>query len=105
MQDGTIINWNFPRMETLDVVSRTQKEPYRKWAHEYVNEETYKFVWPEACKFIARKIQTKENKPIKIELVRHWTWIQPPAGFGEALPEGEFHYAYYTYDVKPEDIL
>lgn len=91
-------------MEKLDYVTRAQKERYRKWAHEYVNEEEYKFVLPEACRFIARQIDAGTSQPVKVQLVRHWTWIQPPPGFGDAQPTGEEEYAFFTYDLKPGEL-
>jgi hypothetical protein len=91
-------------MEKLDYVTRAQKERYRKWTQEYVNEPDFEFVWPEACAFVARQVQTKNAQPSKIELVRHWTWIQPPPGFGDAVAEGEEQYSFYQYTVKPEDL-
>jgi hypothetical protein len=103
--DGAIVAWNFPRMEKLDYVTRAQKEPYRKWAHEYVNEGEYSFVLPEACRFVARKVQTENVRPVQVELVRHWSWIQPPPGFGTALPEGEYEYAFFKYSLAPEDLI
>jgi hypothetical protein len=104
LSNGQISYWEFPRMEKLSVLTRAQKEHYRKWAHEYVNEDAYKFVLPDACRFIARQISSSSAQPIRVSLSRHWTWIQPPPGFGKPLPTGEFQYGFYTYDVKPEDL-
>lgn len=91
-------------MEKLDYVTRAQKERYREWAHEYVNQNEYELVCPEACRFIARSLQDATTKPIRVQLVRHWAWIQAPPGFAEPLPQGEFEYAFFSYDVKPEDL-
>jgi hypothetical protein len=104
LADGTIITWDFPRMEKLDYWTRAQKEHYRKWAHEYINEEEYKFAWPEACRFIARNLPEGTARPVSTQLVRHWTWIQPPPGAGQPQPKGEYEYAFYTYNYEPEDL-
>src|SRR6185369_12964158 len=46
--DGKVTQWNFPRMEKLDYLTRAQKERYRKWEDEFVNEDAdYKFILPE----------------------------------------------------------
>lgn len=102
--DGRVIVWNFPRMEKMDYVERAVKGHYREWAHEYVNEDAYPLVRPEACIFIARDVHNATTQPVSVQLVRHWTWIQPPPGFGEKRPEGEFEYVFFTYDVKPVDL-
>ncbi|MBY0360253.1 MAG: hypothetical protein K2W82_19790 [Candidatus Obscuribacterales bacterium] len=104
LQDGQILKWDFPRMENLPYMTRAQKERYREWAHEYVNQNEYKTICPEASRFIARNIQNANAQPVSVQLVRHWTWIQPPPGLGEPLPSGEFEYAFFTYNVRPEDL-
>lgn len=91
-------------MEKLDYLTRTQKERYREWAHEYVNQNEYELVCPEASRFIAKSLQDAKTKPVSVQLVRHWAWIQPPAGFAAALPPGEFEHTFFVYDVKPEDL-
>lgn len=104
LSDGQVTQWSFPRMEKLDYLTRAQKERYRKWEDEYVNEDEYKFVLPEASIFVARQIHDATRQPVRVELVRHWTWIQPPPGFGEPLPEGEADFTFFTYDLKPGDL-
>jgi hypothetical protein len=104
MADGSVVTWDFPRMEKLDYVKRAFKERYREWAHEYVNEGDYPLVRPEACRFIVRKMHNATTMPTKVELVRHWSWIQPPSGMGDASPQGEFEYTFFAYDVTPEDL-
>jgi hypothetical protein len=105
LSDGRIIPWNFPRMAKLDYLTRAQKERYRKWEDEYVNEDAdYKFVLPEACVFVARQVQDATKQPVSVELVRHWKWIQPPPGFGEPLPVEEGSFAFFNYKLKPGDL-
>lgn len=104
LTDGRTIPWEFPRMEKLGYLERAQKERYRKWTHEYVNEPEYSYVLPETCAFIARQIHDGNASPRSIELVRYWTWIQPPPGFGARLPEGEHQYSFFKYNVKAEDL-
>lgn len=104
LSDGQIVNWDFPRMEKLDYVARAFKGRYRGWAHEYVNEDRVESIRPEACRFIARSVHDATTQPVKVQLVRHWSWIQPPPGLGEARPQGEFAYLFFTYDVRPEDL-
>lgn len=105
LADGRVVPWNFPRMEKLDFVTRAFEQPYREWAHEYVNEDDYPLVRPEACRFIARNVHNTATQPVRVELVRHWKWIQPPPGLGEPQPVGEFEYAFFSYDVTPEELL
>jgi hypothetical protein len=102
--NGQIIEWDFPRLDKMDYLARYQKEGYRKWAHEYIDESQYSFACPDACRFILRQMPQGAARPIKVELVRHWSWIQPPVGHGDALPPGEFKTTFFTYDVKPEDL-
>lgn len=102
--DDNEVTWEFPRMEKYDFVTRAFKERYRKWAHEYINEEQYQLVWPDTCRYIARQVAKDGIKPVKVELVRHWSWIQPPEGHGDPSPEGESQYTFYSYDIKPGDL-
>jgi hypothetical protein len=104
LADGRVVIWEFPRMEKLDYVTRAQKGRYRQWAHEYVNEGEHPSIRPEACRFIVRNLPDAGSQPISVELVRHWSWIQPPPGYGDALAQGESEYAFFTYEVKPEDL-
>ena len=92
-------------MEKLSYMARAMKQPYREWAHEYVNEEESKLIRPEACRFIARDIHDAVAQPVSVQLVRHWEWIQPPPGMGKTEPAGEFEYAFFTYAVAPEDLI
>jgi hypothetical protein len=104
LADGREVVWAFPRMETLDYVTRSQKEKYRKWAYEYINEKDYLYACPDACRFIARTVYDGKTPPIMVQLVRHWSWIQPPPGLGEPLPEGESEYMFFTYPVRAKDL-
>src|SRR5688572_15905172 len=49
LTDGRVVTWDLPRMEKLGYWERAQKERYRKWTHEYVNEPAYSYVLPETC--------------------------------------------------------
>jgi len=104
LDNGKTVVWDFPRMEKLDFVTRAFKERYREWAHEYVNEGHGPFTRPEACRFIARQVYNVGHRPVQIQLIRHWSWIQPPPGFGKSQPEGNFQYTFYTYNVSQEDL-
>lgn len=104
--DGRVVVWNFPRMEKLDVVSRALQARYRQWAHDYVNEGEYTLVRSDACRFIARQVSDAKasSRPVRVELIRHWTWIQPPFDATKTVPEGQFDYSFFSYDVTPEDL-
>ncbi len=91
-------------MENLDYLTRMQKERYRKWAHEYVNEKKFEFVCPDACRFIARNLSNGTRQVAQVQLIRHWTWIQSPIASAKPMPAGESSYPFYTYMVKPEDL-
>ena len=100
LSNGKILEWNFPRMEKIDCLTRIGKERYRKWAHEYVNENN--LARPDACRFIARKLNDGTAKPVKVMLVRHWSWIRLPY---DHTPTREEQSTFYAYTVKPEDLI
>jgi hypothetical protein len=102
--DGKVVRWNFPRMEKLNWITRSVQCRYRQWAHDYVNEDDYPSVRIDACKYIARQTANATSSPIRVELVRHWIWIQPPLGFGKPQPTGEFEHAFFSYDVQEGDL-
>ncbi len=102
--DGTSKNWQFPRTDQMDYLTRAWKERYRKWANEYINEEKYDFARADAARFIIRQFANEKSKPIEVQLVRHWSFIQPPPGIGKPQPTDEGAYTFFRYQVKPEDL-
>jgi hypothetical protein len=100
--DGTYKVWNFPRTDQMDCLTRMYRERYRKWANEYINEDKYDFTRADAARFIARQFAQGNNPPVQVQLVRHWSFIQPPAGMGKPQPLDEGTYTFYRYLLKPE---
>ena len=105
--DGSMRTWEFPRMEQLSLWKKFQMERYRKW-RERVRQDAYVAVWPDTCRWIARRFNNPANPPRQITLIRRWGQIPPPIpGDFQPMPKGfttPSSYRFVTYDVKPEDL-
>ncbi|MBV9266968.1 MAG: hypothetical protein JO061_12435 [Acidobacteriaceae bacterium] len=105
MQDGEKITWKAPRIEKLGIVQKYFRERYRKFMNEHLRMDAESLLWPDAAKHIARLYATdKSNPPINIVLIRYWSEVQPPGPHGEFSATPWTHFAYFSYDVKPEDL-
>src|SRR5580704_16746441 len=70
--DGTVREWDFPRMVKMSYYLRWQKERWRKYI-EISYSDQYQYLWPVMAKWVARTDNTMPgNPPISVELVRHW---------------------------------
>ncbi len=78
LQNGEQREWEFPRLEKLDYVTRVFKDKYRKWANDCVNDTKNSKVWPDTCKYIARQFTDKDNPPVSVSLIRHWQYMNLP---------------------------
>jgi len=97
--------WEFPRMERFDVLSRMQKERYRKWSHEGVNDFSQSRIWPDTARYIARLNYSAQNPPVMISLTRHWSWIPAPVGGPHReIKDAGGQYTFFTYAVSPQDL-
>lgn len=108
-RDGRVIQWVFPRMQDLGLVSRYQKERFRKW-REYVRCDGSSVIWPDAAVWVARRcFADSRNPPLSVRLTRSWTEIpQPSGGLGRhvvSYPWAHIHsYVFFTYDLTDEDL-
>jgi hypothetical protein len=103
LRDGQQRTWTFPRMEELGTVDKYFKERYRKWANDNLRMDSYSALWPDAARYVARLNADKANPPRTVKLTRHWSTIVPPdAHQGDAAWQ---QYTFYTYEVKPDDLL
>jgi hypothetical protein len=104
-QDGSRTIWQFPRLEKLDYLTRMQKQPYRKWAHEGLVDVANSITWPDAARFIARQTARPGKQPQMVSLVKHWAYIPPPeVGLGKPSPEPNKSYVFYKYIVSAGDL-
>jgi hypothetical protein len=98
--NGQVQNWNFPRMTDLGYVERYRRERFRKMI-EFANPDGNRAVWPSLAKYAAQRNDTDpRNRPVAVELVRHFRIVPPPGGkFGP----------YQTFSIlrtpiSPEDL-
>ena len=103
-RDGRIAQWTFPRMETLGYVDKYFKERYRKYACDNLRLDTRSALWPDATRYVARAVATPSETPVEIDLVRHWSEVQPPGPHGEELSTPWSEFTFYRYTVQPGDL-
>ena len=111
--DGSKKVWTFPRMERLGMWERFQKERFRKW-RERVRQDSYRNVWDDTCRFIARLHDSPTNRPVRVSLVRQWAAIPPPKiERGKSLLDYQpipndyeltLNFQFKQYIVQPEDL-
>jgi hypothetical protein len=103
LHDGEKRTWIFPRMEKLSYAQRYAKERYRKYM-EYLRQDSYSALWPDAARHIARFYINPSNPPVFVILARYWSEIGPP-GYGGALQRSPWsRVPFYIYVVKPDDL-
>jgi hypothetical protein len=78
-QDGSQQVWEFPRMEKMSVVEKMFKEGFRRWSNDCVSDKDDAFLWPDTVRYIAKANTHPGRVPTTVSIVRHWTWIDPPA--------------------------
>jgi hypothetical protein len=93
--------WSFPRMEFLSYTERYRKERYRKF-EENLPKTEYSALWPDAARFIARLNSTPSSPAQSVVLVVRWSPIIPEEGTSAHGPWNVS--AFYSYQVKPEDL-
>lgn len=95
-KDGTVKDYQYPRMYSLGLAEKYVSERYRKF-YERAHPEAYQWIWPTFAQRIALKnFKDPANPPVKVVLTRHWLKIEQP---GEP-PATEYRsYDYFTYDV------
>lgn len=103
--DGSTSLWDFPRLERLPVLERAQYERIRKVSTDYVFWSDYKWLCPDAAKYIARQYARDGKVPVTVTLLGHWAMIPPPEeGLGKPIPKDTNMSPIYVHQVKKEDI-
>jgi hypothetical protein len=107
LSDGRSEHYIWPRMNELGLAERYQKERYRKW-RERLPDETYKMIWPDAARWVARRFcNTASNPPVQVTLTQYTVTVPPPgAGYLPIIPftERTQRHTYFTYVVAPADL-
>jgi hypothetical protein len=100
--DGHRTIWKFPLPSDSGYYRRYFLERYRKWANDYVRNDGFSGLWPDACRFIAYTNNNRAAPPDTVKLIRRWLPIPPVDSAVPAGPEVWQRYAYYTCPVKAE---
>jgi hypothetical protein len=107
LADGTSVTWAWPRMEALGYLQRYRQERYRKYG-ERLRLPEHRAAWPDAARFVARRVAGAGSRPQEVTLVRRWAPIPPPVG--PSLPPRLRHAtldhaeAFFRYAVRPGDL-
>jgi hypothetical protein len=102
LRDGRIRTWKFPRMEQLSLVERSYKERYRKFV-ESVQADSYKALWPDVARYIARANNNPTDPPELVMLIRYWSDIVPSTD-ARYHPAPQRARIFFQYDVQPGDL-
>jgi hypothetical protein len=101
-KDGHSTRWKFPLPSDSGYYRRYFLERYRKWANDYVRNDAYSVLWPDACRYIAYTHNNRAVPPDTIKLTRLWLPIPPVDSAVPTGPEVWQRYVFYTCAVKPE---
>jgi hypothetical protein len=105
-RDGQTRIWTFPQMYELGYAERYAKERYRKYSNDNLRSESYAVLWPDAARYIARLNASPSNQPAVVKLLYNWATIPPLPARGEAAQPEQFgRHLFFTYTVRPEDLL
>lgn len=102
--DGRASTWNFPRMAELGIFEKYRKERYRKFANDNLRLDGFAALWPDAARYIARVNNHSNNPPVRVDLVRHWSLVPPPAANGSEQEAPWSHFTFFRYSVAPGDL-
>lgn len=104
-EDGTTALWEFPRQDLLTGVEQMRAERFRKWSNDRIRYHEYKFLQPDAARYIARLHRNNASPPKTVELAYFSADIPPPEkGINANLPEHTKHKTFFVYAVQPEDL-
>lgn len=106
-RDGSQREAVWPRMREYNLLSRYQKERYRKFS-EYTRMDQFAFMWPSFARFIAQSNDADAaNPPVRMQLYRSWSFIPPPPNDGAAdkAPAAEWNrYQFFETAITPKDL-
>lgn len=105
-KDGTTKLWMSPRMEQLDLLTRMQKERYRKFFDDNIAWPTYKGMWPGITSYLARSnYDDPDNPPQSVTLIRYSAQVLPPdIGIKQKNLPHFLKETLQTYRVRAEDL-
>lgn len=106
-EDDSKVTWSFPRPSESDPVPRyLYGERYRKYAVDGLRLDRNSHLWPDAARFVLKKIRNKNFKkiPKKVLLRRNWKtimdWNEKFIPHREESKKSYKQYTFYTYDVR-----
>ena len=105
--DGTILTWQLPRMDHLNIYQRFRMEKFRKWDADSLPWPDYKAFWPDFARYTGRLYCSPQHKPKQLSLYLFWTTIPAPVDplvDRYALPDHDKYSCVFTYFYKPEDL-
>lgn len=89
-------------MEQLSLTARTYKERYRKFV-ENIQVDSYKALWPDIARYIARANNNPADPPEVVMLIRYWSDIVPTTA-ANYHPPPERARIFFQYEVQPGDL-
>jgi hypothetical protein len=102
--DGSVAVWEYPRMETLNVVAKSQKERYRKYGYDHVYYDSERMLWPDLARYVARQYSASKHAPVEVVLRRHWVDITAPNDNQRQLQQTFGDEPFHTQKIHPEDL-
>jgi hypothetical protein len=96
-RDGSQQSWTWPRPEQLDLLTRYQKERYRKFT-EYGRLDAFSYLWPSMAQFAAKQLpQAPANPVVRVQLWRHWWFVPPPPAGGDLSQPPPHQWSQYLF--------
>lgn len=106
LENGKLVSWKYPRIESMNIFDKMQKERFRKLYNDIANEPSESILWPELARYIGRQVYLETKvRPVRVGLVRFWADIPEPDG--STLPKPVTIYKshkYFTFPIQPEDL-
>ncbi|MBZ5641262.1 MAG: hypothetical protein LAO19_00740 [Acidobacteriia bacterium] len=100
-RDGQTRTWNFPMPQDYGYFRRYFMARRLKWSADNLRLDENAALWPDAARYVARVNDMPDNPPVTVNLVRHWSFIEPPLS-GKADAWNQF--TFFKYAVLPGDL-
>lgn len=103
--DGSKDQYTFPRTTDMVWIDKyLYGERYRKIVEESIRRDDHSFLWPDAAKFVLRKVKERNfhKIPLKVYLTRHWSITpNPKEKFIPHLAKQKIYqsHQFYTHEV------
>ena len=104
--DGSVMNWEVPRMDRLNLFDRFRLEKFRKFGIDHLPWPEYKECWPDFARYVGRLYYTPTDKPETLSLHLYWVNIPEPGTKGSEranLPEHTQFHTVFTYKYSDRD--